>query len=59
MNNNHPRDSKFVAVVERWSLLRSGFILKDLNWDSKMVVSVGRLSLFGGGRFKGGERGKP
>ncbi len=25
--NNHPRDTEFVAVVERWSLFRGSFML--------------------------------
>jgi hypothetical protein len=45
--NDHPRIPKFVAVVDRWSFFRGRFMLcyKDLNWDTKIVVAVGRWSL--------------
>ena len=41
VHNNHPRDSKFVAVVDRWSFFRGSFVGK---WDPKIVVVVGRWS---------------
>jgi hypothetical protein len=28
VTNNHPRDPRFVAVVDRWSLFRGSFILQ-------------------------------
>jgi hypothetical protein len=48
--NNHFRDYKFVAVLTGGRCSKVGLCYKDLNRDSKMVVSVGRWSLFGGGR---------
>ncbi len=49
--NDHPRDPKFMAVVDRWSLYSEvGLCYEVSNWDFKMVVAVGRWSLFGGGR---------
>ena len=43
MDNDHSRDPKFVAIVEKGSLLRGSCMLQKLN----MVVVVGRWSLFG------------
>ena len=48
--NDHPRDPKIVAVVDRWSLFRGHLCNKSSEWDLKMVVVVDRWSLFGGGR---------
>ena len=51
--NDHPRDSKIVAVVYRGSLFRGHLCqygYKNLKWDQKMVGVVDRLSLFVGGR---------
>ncbi len=39
--NDHLRGPKFVAVVDGCLLFR------DLNWDSKIVVAVGRRLLTG------------
>jgi len=53
--NDHPRDPKFVVVVDRWSLLTGGRCLevalcyKNWNWEPKTVVAVDKWSLFGGG----------
>jgi hypothetical protein len=43
--NDHPRDPKFVAVVDSGRCSELGLCYKNLNWDSKMVVAVGRWSL--------------
>jgi len=48
--NDHPWDSKIVAVIDRWTLFKGDFSNKYSNWDFKMVVVVDRLSLFRGGR---------
>jgi len=48
--NDHPRDPKFVAVVDRWSLFRGSFVLQKLKMRPQMVVVVDKWSLFGGGR---------
>jgi hypothetical protein len=48
--NDHPRDPKIVAVVDRWSLLGGHLCYKRSNWDLKTVAVVDRWSLFGGGR---------
>ncbi len=48
--NDHPRDPKIVAVVDRWSLFRGHLCYKTSNWDLKIVAVVDRWSLFGGGR---------
>jgi len=47
--NDHPRDPKIVAVVDRWSLFRGHLCSKSLKWDLKIVVVIDRWSLFGGG----------
>ena len=31
--NEHPRDPKIVAVVDRWSLFRGHLCSKNLIWD--------------------------
>ena len=46
---DHPRDSKLVAVVDRWSLFRGHWCNINYKMDPKSVVVVGRWSLFGGG----------
>ncbi len=43
---DNPRDPKFVAVVDRWSLFIGSFVSKK---DSKIVVAIGRWSRFVGG----------
>ncbi len=48
--NDHPRDPKIVAVVDRWSLFGCHLCNKRSNWDLKIVVVVDRWSLFGDGR---------
>ena len=48
--NNHPRDPKIVAFVDRWSLFGGHLCYKWSNWDLKTVAVVDRWSLFGGGR---------
>jgi len=56
VHNDHPWDPKFVAVVDRWSLLTGGrcsevaLCYENWNWDPKIVVAVDKWSLFGGGR---------
>ena len=47
--NDHPRDHKIVAVVDRWSLFRSHLCYKNSKWDPKKVVVEGSWLLFGGG----------
>ena len=47
---NDPRDPKFVAVVDTWSLVKGSLCYKKWKWDPKIVVDVGRRLLFGGGR---------
>ncbi len=49
MYNDHPRDPKFVAVVDKWSLFRGPLCYKDSNRDSKTVVNAGWSSLYGVG----------
>ncbi len=49
--NDHPWDSKIVAVADRWSLFKDHFSNKYSNLDFKMVVVVDRWSLFRGGRW--------
>ena len=46
--NDHPRDPKIVAVVDRWSLFRAHLCNKISKWDPKKVVFEGRLSQFEG-----------
>ncbi len=41
MNDNHPWEPKFVAVVYRWSLFRGN---NDHLWDPKMMVVVDRVA---------------
>jgi hypothetical protein len=48
--NDHPWDTKILAVVDRKSLFRGHFYKKIWNRDLKMVVIMDRWSLFGGGR---------
>ncbi len=48
--NDHPRDPKIVAVVDRWSLFVGHLCYKMSNWDLKIVAVVDGWSLFGGGR---------
>jgi hypothetical protein len=48
--NDHPRDPKFVPVVDKWSLFRGSAVLKRLKWDFRMVVVVSKWSLFRSGR---------
>jgi hypothetical protein len=36
--NDHPRDPKIVAVVDRWSLFRGQLLNKSPNWNLKIVV---------------------
>ncbi len=48
--NDHPRDPKIVAAVDRWSLFGGHLCHKRSNWDLKTVAVVDRWSLFGGGR---------
>jgi hypothetical protein len=48
--NDHPRDPKIVAVVDRWSLFGGHLCYKWSNWDLKIVAVIDRWSLFGGGR---------
>jgi len=50
--NDHPRDPKIVAVVDRWSLLRGMdvYVIKNLIGTSLGQPVVDRWSLFGGGR---------
>ncbi len=48
MYNDHPRDPKMVAVVDRWSFFRGYFCNRSSY--VKMVVVINRWSLFGGGR---------
>ncbi len=43
--NDHPRDSKFVALLTGGHSSEVGLCYKDLNWDSEIVVAVGRWSL--------------
>ena len=50
MYNDHPRDPKIVAVVDRCSLFGGHLCYKRSNWDLKIVAVVDRWSLFGGGR---------
>jgi hypothetical protein len=38
MYNDHPRDPKIVAVVEKWSLFRCHLCNKSSKWDHKMAV---------------------
>ena len=54
MYNDHPRDPKIVAVVDRWSLFRGSFMLYTLILGPKnrdrylqVVVSSGLTVLFG------------
>ncbi len=42
--NDHPWDSKIVAVVDRWSLLRGHLFNKSSIWDLKIVVAIWRWS---------------
>ncbi len=37
--NDHPWDSKIVAIVDRWSLFKGHFKNKYSNWDFKMLVA--------------------
>ncbi len=48
--NDHPRDPKIVAVIDRWSLFGGRLCLKRSNWNLKIVAVVDRWSLFRGGR---------
>jgi len=48
--NDHPRDPKIVAVVDRWSLFGGHLYYKRSNWDFKIVAAVDKWLLFGGGR---------
>ncbi len=50
VHNDHPRDSKIVAVVDRWSLFGGHLCKKRSNWDLKIMAVVDRWWLFGGGR---------
>ncbi len=45
--NDHPRDLKFVVVVDRWSLFIDNSMLLRLKLGHQ---NGGRWSLFGGGR---------
>jgi len=45
--NDHPRDPKIVAVVDRWSLFRGHLCYKMSNWNLNKVAVVDRWSLFG------------
>jgi hypothetical protein len=40
--NDHPGDTKIVAVVDRWSLFRGSLYNKTSTWDLKIVVVVDR-----------------
>ena len=51
MYNDHPRDPKIVAAVDRWSLFRGHLCYKRSKWDLKTVAVIDRWSLFGGGRY--------
>jgi len=44
--NDHSREFKSGAVVDRWSLLRGSFMLRKKKLDTKMAVAVGNWSLF-------------
>ena len=48
--NDHPRDPKIMAVVDRWSLLSGHLCYTNLKREPKKVVVVGYWSLFVGGR---------
>jgi hypothetical protein len=49
--NDHPRDPKFVAVVDMWSLFRGSFMLQKLNMGlqkgsrCRQLVVIRRWSL--------------
>ncbi len=49
--NDHPRDHKFVAVVDRWPLFRGRFMLSiprmglQNGGRCKIVVAIGKRSL--------------
>jgi len=43
--NDHPRNQKIVAVVDRWLLIRGHLCYKRSNWDLKIVAIVERWSL--------------
>ena len=45
---DHPRDPKFVAVVDRWSLYRGSFMLWKLKLGPQNSVTVDKWSLLGG-----------
>jgi hypothetical protein len=51
--NDHPRDPKIVAVVDRWSLFDCTVkpVHYDHLWDQKKVVVTLRWSLFRGSKF--------
>ena len=49
-NNDHPRDLKILAVVDRWSLFKGRLCFKNSKRDLKKVVVVHRWSLFRSGR---------
>jgi hypothetical protein len=51
MLNNHSRDPKIVAFVDRWSFFRVNLKSKNSIWDLKMVVVVDNWSLLGGDRL--------
>jgi len=40
--NDHPRDPKIVAIVDRWSLSGDYLCYKRSNWDLKIVAIVDR-----------------
>ncbi len=48
--NDHHRDPKIVAAVDRWLLFGGHLCYIRSNWDFKIVVVLDRWSLFGGGR---------
>jgi hypothetical protein len=48
--NDHRRDPKIAAVVDKFSLFRGHLCNKSSKWDHKMVVVIDRWSLCGGGR---------
>jgi hypothetical protein len=53
VNNDHTRDPKRVAAVDRWSLFRGLIKImsnKSFKWGYKIVVAIDRWSLLGDGR---------
>jgi len=49
VNNDHPRDPKIMAAVDRLSLFGGHLCYKRSNWDLKIVVVVDMWLLFRGG----------